>query len=55
MREYINGWWSGLSQRGRAIISVVVAVCLLVAFYLMLTNAGAFSQVSESLDKLLLP
>lgn len=53
MREYINGWWSGLSQRGRAIFSVVAALCLLVAFALMLFNAGAFDQVASSLEKLL--
>lgn len=53
MREYINGWWSGLSPRGRTIISVTVALCLLSAFALALANAGAFGQVTDSIDKLL--
>lgn len=53
MRGYINGWWGGLSPRGRAIISVVVALCLLAAFALMLFNAGAFDQVAGSLSELL--
>ena len=53
MREYINGWWSGLSPRGRAIISIVVALCLLAAFALALANAGAFDQVAASLERLL--
>lgn len=53
MREYVNGWWSGLSQRGRAIISIVVALCLLAALALALSNPSGFSQVSDSLDKLL--
>ena len=53
MGEYVRGWWNGLSQRGRAIISIVVAVCLLAALALALSNPSAFSQVSESLDKLL--
>lgn len=53
MREYINGWWSGLTPRGRTIISIVVALCILAAFWMMLTNAAAFQSVSDSLDKLL--
>lgn len=51
MREYISGFWSGLSQRGRAIISIVVVLVLLAAFYLALVNAGAFTSVMDSLDK----
>ena len=53
MREYISGWWSGLSPRGRAVVSVTVAVCLLAAFGLALGNAGAFDQVADSLRELL--
>lgn len=53
MREYVSGWWNGLSPRGRAIVSVVAAVCLLLAFALALGNAGAFDQVTGSLGELL--
>lgn len=53
MRGYINGWWAGLSPKGRTIISVVIALCVLVAFALALANAGAFGEVTNSLDKLL--
>lgn len=53
MRDYINGWWSGLTPKGRTIVSVVVALCLLAALAMALANPGAFGQVSEGLDKLL--
>lgn len=53
MREYISGFWSGLSQRGRTIVTVVIAVVLLGAFYLALVNSAAFSSVAEALGKLI--
>lgn len=52
MREYVSGWWSGLTPRGRTITSVVVVVAILAAFALALGNAGAFGQVTDSLEKL---
>lgn len=53
MGEYVRGWWNGLSQQGRAIISIVAVLCVLAAFWLALANAGAFASVTESLGKLL--
>lgn len=53
MDKYISGFWSGLSQRGRAVVSVAVIVVVLAAFALALANAGAFEQVTGSLEKLL--
>jgi len=53
MREYISGWWSGLSSRGRTIISVVIVLAVLGAFYLALVNSAAFTSVTDSLDKLI--
>lgn len=53
MRDYISGFWSGLSQRGRTIVTIVIVVAVLIAFYLALTNGAAFSSFTDSLDKLL--
>jgi archaellum component FlaF (FlaF/FlaG flagellin family) len=53
MREYISGFWSGLSQRGRAIVTIVIALVILGAFYLALVNSAAFSSVTEALDRLI--
>lgn len=52
MREYISGFWSGLSQRGRAIVSIVIVVAVLVAFYLALVNAQAFAQFADNIGKI---
>jgi hypothetical protein len=53
MREYISGFWSGLSQRGRAAVTIVIALVILGAFYLALVNSAAFSSVTEALDRLI--
>ena len=53
MREYISGFWSGLSQRGRAIVTIVIAIVVLAAFYLTLVYSAAFSSVADSLGKLI--
>lgn len=45
MRQYIAGWWTGLSATGRTVATVVIALCVIAALWLILANSAAFASV----------